>query len=133
MVAFAILVAVAVAEAVLLSAGRSWRGYRWAALGVVLVASALSIFSLPEGAVTTAADWAFGTVGWFLLILLLNQPLAWLLTALGSRKPSSSGRHCPAPPDERSAESGLRFARRYRLPTRLRNRSGCHAERGSRG
>lgn len=83
MVAFAILVAVAVAEAVLLSAGRSWRGYRWAALGVVLVASALSIFSLPEGAVTTAADWAFGTVGWFLLILLLNQPLAWLLTALG--------------------------------------------------
>ena len=79
LVAFSTLAAVSVTEIVLVTRRAPWGAWRWPAVACVLSASALSTFSLPDGAVTTASDWAFGTVGWFGLILLLDQPLVFLV------------------------------------------------------
>lgn len=79
LLAFAILAVVGLVETTLLLLRRTWGWFRWPALLAVLGASVASLASLPADYVTSSADWAFGAVGWFGLILLLDQPIALLI------------------------------------------------------
>ncbi|MFG1945652.1 hypothetical protein [Nonomuraea sp. NPDC048826] len=70
----ALLAAVLAGEAALLLRGRSWGRWRWAAVAVVLAASALSYVTLPEGRTSTTVDWVFGAANWAGLVVLLDRP-----------------------------------------------------------
>ncbi|MEU3550018.1 hypothetical protein [Streptomyces longwoodensis] len=73
--AWCILMAITCIEAVLTRRRTSWGSARWIGVAFALAASVLSCLSLPTGTPTTAADWAFGTVGWIGVILLLDRPI----------------------------------------------------------
>ncbi|TMR92937.1 hypothetical protein EJK15_41930 [Nonomuraea basaltis] len=54
---------------------RSWGRLRWAAIAVVLAASALSYATLPDGRTSTGVDWIFGAANWVGVVVLLDRPL----------------------------------------------------------
>ncbi|GAA4526238.1 MULTISPECIES: hypothetical protein [Nonomuraea] len=74
-VALAMLAAVLACEAVLLVRRRPWNRLRWAAVAVVLAASALSYATLPDGRTSTTTDWIFGAANWAGFTVLLDRPL----------------------------------------------------------
>ncbi|TDD22496.1 hypothetical protein [Nonomuraea diastatica] len=74
-VALAALGLVLAGEAALLVRGRPWGRLRWAAVAVVLAASALSYAALPEGRTSTTVDWIFGAANWVGVVVLLDRPL----------------------------------------------------------
>ncbi|MFD9699940.1 hypothetical protein [Lentzea sp. NPDC059081] len=47
---------------------------------IVLTASVLAATALPAGASFGPADWAFGLVGWYLLLVLADRPKAFVVT-----------------------------------------------------
>ncbi|WP_171074846.1 hypothetical protein [Nonomuraea basaltis] len=73
--ALAALGAVLAGEAALLVRRRSWGRLRWAAIAVVLAASALSYATLPDGRTSTGVDWIFGAANWVGVVVLLDRPL----------------------------------------------------------
>lgn len=101
--AYGVLSTVLLAEVVLLARQqRRWsRSHRIAALGAVLCASSLSAWTLPDQYVTTADDWAFGTAGWFGVILLLDRPLTYLVVFLVLQELITVGRVAVAGPYDR--------------------------------
>lgn len=76
-VAFVILATLLLMESIFVLRRRSWGSLRWWGLGATVVVSVAAAASLPAEAISTPANWAFGTVGWFGLILLLDRPLSW--------------------------------------------------------
>jgi hypothetical protein len=80
--AYLVLSSIVVVEIVLVRTGRGWGKLRGPALAVVFLASTAAVASLPPDTAISSVDWAFGTVGWTYLILLLDQPLGWLVGAL---------------------------------------------------
>jgi hypothetical protein len=79
---FATLLAITAVEAALNLRRRSWGRARWCALGIALVASAASTWSLPTGGVGQSVDWAYGAICWVGVIVLVDQPVAWLAAFL---------------------------------------------------
>ncbi|MGW5557069.1 hypothetical protein ACWER9_07590 [Micromonospora sp. NPDC003944] len=82
-IAYAVLSAIVVTEAILAARRRSWSRWRWPALAVVLAADVLARAFLASGAAVTSADWIFGALGWMGVILLLDRPLGYLAAFLG--------------------------------------------------
>ena len=80
--AYVALASVVATELVLVRRRQAWGRLRWPALATATGASMAAIVSLPPGAAVTSVDWAFGTVGWMYLILLLDRPLIWLVAVL---------------------------------------------------
>ncbi|MDJ0382027.1 hypothetical protein [Streptomyces sp. G-G2] len=80
--AYGLLLGIAAVEGVLILRRRSWGTARWAGVALALAASVLSCASLPAGTPTTASDWAFGTVGWIGVVLLLDLPMSRLVLFL---------------------------------------------------
>jgi hypothetical protein len=88
--AMAALGAVLAGEVALLIRGKTWHRLRRLAVAVVLGASALSYWALPDGSTSTTVDWVFGAANWVGLVVLLDRPpgacvaflLAHELTAL---------------------------------------------------
>lgn len=62
-VAFVILASILATETVLVVFRRTWGRRRWWGIGAVMTAEVAAYVSLPGAAVTTAADWMFGTAG----------------------------------------------------------------------
>ncbi|MFD3842625.1 sensor histidine kinase [Streptomyces sp. NPDC058642] len=83
--AFIILAAVAVTGGACLLRGRRIppRMRSWS-LGAVLAVSAVCAFTLPPERSTSAADWAFGAVGWHALFLLADQRVRVYAAFLGA-------------------------------------------------
>ncbi|MFC5834719.1 hypothetical protein [Nonomuraea insulae] len=73
--AFAALAAVLAGEATLLVRGRSWGRSRGPVIAVVLIVSALSYVTLPDGRTSTSVDWMFGAANWVGVVVLLDRPL----------------------------------------------------------
>ncbi|GAA3570874.1 hypothetical protein GCM10022419_059670 [Nonomuraea rosea] len=73
--AFAVLGAVLAGEAALLVRGRSWGRLRRPAIAMVLIVSALSYVTLPDGRTSTSVDWIFGAANWVGVVVLLDRPL----------------------------------------------------------
>jgi len=86
LLAFGVLVGIATIEAVLVARRRPWGRTRWIALAATVGAYLASCASLPAGHAATAEDWAFGTVGWIALILLLNRPFAEFVLFLAAHE-----------------------------------------------
>ncbi|MGX7674115.1 hypothetical protein [Plantactinospora sp. DSM 117369] len=85
MCAFALLAGLLSVEAVLVARGRLWPvAWRWPAVAVVLLCSALSYAALPYGHAALAGDWIFGEATWVGLVILLSQPLRVHLGFLGA-------------------------------------------------
>lgn len=57
---------------------------RWWSLGAVLVVSATCAFTVAPDRLTSAADWAFGLVGWHALFLLADLRVRVFATFLGA-------------------------------------------------
>jgi hypothetical protein len=85
-VAFVILASILTTETVLVVRSRTWGQRRWWGIGAVMTAEVAAYASLPGVSVTTAADWMFGTAGWFGLILLLDMPLLWMVGFLAGHE-----------------------------------------------
>lgn len=85
-VAYAFLFTIVVIELVLVIRDRPWTSARWIALAGVMCAYILSCATLREGFANTSPDWAFGTVGWVALILLLDKPLKYLIWFLATHE-----------------------------------------------
>ncbi|GLW89591.1 hypothetical protein [Actinokineospora globicatena] len=77
--AYCAFAAIVTTELVLLVRGRSWGRARWPALVVAFAAAATSAVTLHSGAATGALDWAYGTVGWIGVLLLLDRPIGFLV------------------------------------------------------
>ncbi|MFD7029270.1 hypothetical protein ACFWAR_14670 [Streptomyces sp. NPDC059917] len=86
LLAYGLLLAIAVVEGAFTLRRRSWGAERWFGVVLALGASVLSCASLPAGTPTTAADWAFGTVGWIGVVLLLDRPMVELVLFLGAHE-----------------------------------------------
>ncbi|MDX5566119.1 hypothetical protein PYK79_26345 [Streptomyces sp. ID05-04B] len=84
--AWSILVTVTATEGVLTWRHTIWGSARWSGVALAFTASILSCLSLPTGAPGTAADWAFGTVGWIGVILLLDRPMTQLAAFLAAHQ-----------------------------------------------
>lgn len=82
-VAYGVLVAILAAEIVGILRGWEWRRARVPALALVLLASALSTWSLAPEFLLTSTDWSFGTSGWLGVVLLFGRPLPELAGFLG--------------------------------------------------
>ena len=80
--AWLVLATVVAVETVLLVRRRRWGAARWGALAAIMAASLASMYGLPSGAATTAADWSTGVVGWVALIVLFDRPLVVFLAFL---------------------------------------------------
>ncbi|MCF6473126.1 hypothetical protein FAF44_32750 [Nonomuraea sp. MG754425] len=76
-VALVALSAVLAGEGVLLVRRRSWGRLAGPAIAVVLVVSALSYATLPEGRTSTGPDWIFGAANWVGVVVLLDRPLRY--------------------------------------------------------
>lgn len=77
-----VFVGVIVAEAGMAYRRASWDGARWIGWSVAVAATIASCMSLPPGGAATSADWAYGVVGWILVIVLLARPLHELVLSL---------------------------------------------------
>ncbi|QXJ21230.1 hypothetical protein AGRA3207_002065 [Actinomadura graeca] len=77
--AYGVLLAIAAAEFVLILTRGRWGRMRWPAAALALGASAAACASLPPGGAGTAANWAFGTVGWLGVAVLLDRRFGWLI------------------------------------------------------
>ena len=77
-----VFVSVIAVEAVMAFRRASWDGARWIGWGVAVAATIASCMSLPPGGAATSADWAYGVVGWILVIVLLDRPLYELVLSL---------------------------------------------------
>lgn len=108
LVAFATLVAILAAEAVLLTMGRPWGRLRVPAVGLILAASALSSVTLPAGRTSTTVDWIFGAANWVGIVVLLDRPLRSLLAFLAAHELTALGNLLLL--DEPSRAALLRFA-----------------------
>lgn len=80
-VAYVLLTSVLAVVAGFVAAGRAELVVALPGAAVVLVSSFLATTALPPAASFGRADWAFGLVGWYLLLLLIERPQA-LLAAL---------------------------------------------------
>lgn len=78
LLAYGVLVGVVVVEVVLLALGRTWGALRVPALALVAGASVAALWSVPPEESLSAANWAFGAVGWSGLVLVLDRPVQWL-------------------------------------------------------
>jgi hypothetical protein len=76
------LVAVLLAEAVLIWRRRPWGAWRWPALGLTLAISVLVNALIPAAEVPGYANWTIDGIGWIALILLFDLHLAALVAAL---------------------------------------------------
>lgn len=75
MAVFGTLVVIVCVEAGLAYRRMSWGSARWSALAIALTATVVSCASLPPGSAATSVDWAYGTIGWIGVILLLDRPI----------------------------------------------------------
>ncbi len=72
---YAVLAAVLAVEAVLLVRRRPWGRLRRLGIAVILVASALSAVTLPDGRTSTTVDWMFGATNFVGIAVLHDRPL----------------------------------------------------------
>lgn len=75
--AWVVMALVIAAGAVRLLRGASDRGWAWALCGVALVAGTIATAACPPGQML-ATDWAWGSIGWIGVLVLLRRPLAEL-------------------------------------------------------
>jgi len=78
--AFGVVSVILVVEGFLAFYRRSWGRVRWIGLSATIAAAIVSCVSLPAHGGVTLADWAFGTLGWVGVILLMDRRL-WELVA----------------------------------------------------
>ncbi|GLZ38138.1 hypothetical protein Acsp05_17620 [Actinokineospora sp. NBRC 105648] len=86
MAAYCAFAAIIIAEFVLLVRGRSWGRARWPALVLAFSASITSTVTLLSGEATGALDWAYGTMGWIGVLLLLDRPIGFLACFLATHE-----------------------------------------------
>ncbi|MBN6034755.1 hypothetical protein [Amycolatopsis sp. 195334CR] len=84
--AFAVLTGVAVFAGVRIWRDRPLGRSRWPALALVFAASVAAVFAVPPELVITEAEWSYGTIGWFCLLLLADHRFAAVLVALGAHQ-----------------------------------------------
>ncbi|SES07839.1 hypothetical protein SAMN05216188_12167 [Lentzea xinjiangensis] len=82
--AFALLVAVLGTAAVLLVRRRPWGWSRWVLLALVGAASALAVTGVHEAHLVSEAEWSYGVIGWFGVLLLLDRGVAATAAFLGA-------------------------------------------------
>ncbi|WP_153031089.1 hypothetical protein [Amycolatopsis sp. YIM 10] len=80
--AMAAFTAVLATEAVLVARRRPWGALRRPAVAVVFGAAALSHLTLPDGSISTTADWLFASAGWVLVVVLFDSPFRTVLVVL---------------------------------------------------
>ncbi|WP_181780429.1 hypothetical protein [Pseudonocardia pini] len=92
LLAYGLLLAVLVAEVVLIVRRRDWNRARLPALLLVLTASALSTWTLAPEYLLTSTDWSFGSSGWLGVVLLFGRPFPELALFLGVNFTITAGR-----------------------------------------
>jgi hypothetical protein len=78
------LLGILAVEAVLITRGRSWGGWRWPALGLTLAISVLVNALIPAVEVPGYANWPIDGIGWIAVVLLFDHELAVLLAVLAA-------------------------------------------------
>ncbi len=76
--AWVVLAAVQIGGSVLLLRGRLGPVMAWSLAILALVAGAVATFTYPTGEALSDISWAWNTVGWFAVLLLMNRPLVEL-------------------------------------------------------
>ncbi|WP_154814518.1 hypothetical protein [Actinophytocola xinjiangensis] len=82
-VAFALLVAVAVVAGVAVVRDRPVGRVRWALVAAVFAASALATTGVAPADLMAEGEWSYGLIGWFLLLVLIDHGTTATLVALG--------------------------------------------------
>ncbi|TDV56066.1 ATP-binding protein [Actinophytocola oryzae] len=80
---FAALALVVLVTAVPIAANRPIGVLRYPLLGLVLLASVVAAADVPAPYQMTAAQWSYGTVGWFVVMLLFDRGLRPVVVFLG--------------------------------------------------
>ncbi|MFD1931114.1 hypothetical protein ACFSKW_06435 [Nonomuraea mangrovi] len=82
---FALLVGVTLVAAIFVVRGRGVPpAVRWVCVGLVLVAVVAASSAAPSHRIPDAANWSFGLVGWYGVLLLFDLPLGYLGAFLGA-------------------------------------------------
>lgn len=82
-VAFALLVAVGVVAGVAVLRDRPVGRVRWVLVAAVFAAAALATTGIPAEHLMAEAEWSYGEIGWFLLLVLIDHRAATAAVSLG--------------------------------------------------
>ncbi|HEU5472394.1 MAG TPA: hypothetical protein VFV67_17210 [Actinophytocola sp.] len=82
-VAFALLMSVAVVAGVQVLGDRPVGGVRWVLVAVVFTAAGLATTGIPTEHLMAEAEWSYGEIGWFLLLVLIDRGTVATAVALG--------------------------------------------------
>lgn len=87
--AFAILTAVAVAAGVQVLRDRGLGKPRWILLAAVFTASVLATTGIPAAELMSEAEWSYGVIGWFVLLVLADHSAAATVASLAAHTAGS--------------------------------------------
>lgn len=106
LVAFGILLAVAGFCAVCADPGR----WRWPLIGVVFGAAVLALSGVPPELVVSPAEWSFALLGWFGVLLLLDEGIGAVLAFLAAHAVLNLGQLALVGQASRENVAGLAIA-----------------------